>query len=65
MKRYLRSYVSYQQEDWGKQLFLAKFAENANISVTIEVLPFFANYKYKPRIEFNILKITALESAKE
>ena len=65
MERYLRSYVSYQQEDWGKWLSLAKFAENANISATTGVSPFFANYGYEPRMEFDISKITAPESARE
>lgn len=44
MEQYLRSYVSYQQDNWTDFLPLAEFATNNHISETTNMSPFQANY---------------------
>jgi hypothetical protein len=53
MERYLRTYVSYQQDDWVKWLPLAEFAANNAPSATTMVSPFFATRGYDPRMSFD------------
>jgi hypothetical protein len=53
MERYLRTYVSYQQDDWVKWLALAEFAANNAPSATTLVSPFFATRGYDPRLSFD------------
>ncbi len=50
MERYLRSYVTYLQDDWVDWLPLAEFAKNNTYSETIKTSPFFANYGFHPRL---------------
>ncbi len=52
MECYLRSYVSYQQNDWTRWLGLAEFAVNNAVSKPIGCSPFFANYGFNPRLGF-------------
>jgi hypothetical protein len=53
MKRYLRSYCNYQQDDWFEWLFMTEFASNATTSTFIELFVFMTNYEYKSRMSFD------------
>ena len=44
---------------------MTKFAENVNESVETEHSLFFVNFGYKLRIEFNIIKISNLQSTQK
>jgi transposase InsO family protein len=52
LEQYLRSYVSYLQDDWSTWLPLAEFAANSWKSETTSMSPFFANYGFHPRMGF-------------
>lgn len=65
MERYLRSYVNYQQDDWEPWLSMAEYAENAQISSSIGMTPFFANYGYEPRTEFDLRNLKNPSSTRE
>lgn len=52
LEQYLRSYVSYLQDDWSTWLPLAEFAANSWKSETTGMSPFFANYGSHPRMGF-------------
>ncbi|KAI0990791.1 hypothetical protein K3495_g17396, partial [Podosphaera aphanis] len=54
MEQYLRSYVSYQQDDWVKWLPMAEFAANNQISTSTQATPFFGNYGFHPRFTIKI-----------
>jgi hypothetical protein len=53
MKRYLRSYCNYQQDDWFEWLFIAEFASNAVTSAFIELFVFMTNYGFESRMSFD------------
>jgi hypothetical protein len=53
MEQYLRSYVSYQQDDWVDWLPIAEFTANNAVSETTHVSPFMANYGYDPQFTEN------------
>jgi hypothetical protein len=53
MKRYLRSYCNYQQDDWSTWLFMTEFASNATISAFTELFAFMANYGFESRMSFD------------
>jgi hypothetical protein len=55
MKRYLRSYCNYQQDDWSKWLFMTKFVSNAVTSIFIELSAFMTNYEFESRMSFDSL----------
>ena len=48
MEQYLRSFISYQQDDWPDWLPSAEFSSNNHSSSSTNVAPFFANYGYHP-----------------
>ncbi|KZT51497.1 ribonuclease H-like protein, partial [Calocera cornea HHB12733] len=48
LEQYLRSYCSYQQDDWCDYLSLAEFSYNNHTSSSSQVSPFFANYGFHP-----------------
>jgi transposase InsO family protein len=54
MEQYLRAYVTYQQDNWPTLLPLAEFAGNLLSSEATGVSPFFANYGFDPRIDFDL-----------
>ncbi|KAH8154381.1 uncharacterized protein LAJ45_02149 [Morchella importuna] len=56
MEQYLRSYVSYQQDDWVRLLAMAEFATNNHTSETTKVSPFYANSGRNPRMTFGPLE---------
>lgn len=51
LETYLRSFISYQQDDWVTLLPLAEFAFNNATSDSTQKSPFFANYGYDPRFD--------------
>jgi hypothetical protein len=53
MKRYLRSYCNYQQNDWFEWLFMTEFASNVATSTFIELFVFMTNYEYESRMNFD------------
>ncbi|KAH0614164.1 uncharacterized protein H6S33_006050 [Morchella sextelata] len=56
MEQYLRSYVSYQQDDWVRWLPMAEFATNNHASETTRISPFYANLGRNPRMTFGPLE---------
>ena len=54
MEQHLRAYISYLQDDWTDYLFLAKSDANNQVSDTTSVFPFFANYGYHPKYDFEL-----------
>ncbi len=67
MKRYLRSYCNYQQNDWFEWLFIAEFASNAVTSAFTELSAFMTNYEFEPRMSFDSSNINSSDrlSARE
>jgi hypothetical protein len=55
MKRYLRNYYNYQQDDWSKWLSMIEFVFNAAISIFIELSVFMTNYEFESRMNFDSL----------
>ncbi len=53
MKRYLRNYCNYQQDDWFEWLFMTEFALNAITSTFIELFVFMTNYEFESRMSFD------------
>jgi hypothetical protein len=56
MKRYLRVYVNYQQNDWADWLFMTEYAFNAFISIITQMSSFLANYEFESRMSFDRVK---------
>lgn len=54
MEQYLRSYISFQQDDWVKWLPMAEFAANNQVSTSTKVSPFFGNCGFHPRFTISI-----------
>jgi hypothetical protein len=52
MKRYLRVYCIYQQNDWSKWLWMTEFVFNAVTSTFIELFVFMTNYEFESRMSF-------------
>ncbi len=57
MKRYLRSYCNYQQNDWSKWLSMTEFAFNVATFIFIELFVFMTNYDFESRINFDSMTI--------
>ena len=53
MERYLRTYVSQNQDDWDLLLPSAEFAINAAQSESTKLSPFMATRGYEPRMSFD------------
>jgi hypothetical protein len=53
MKRYLRSYCNYQQDDWSDWLSMTEFAFNAITSTFTELFAFMTNYEFEFRMSFD------------
>ena len=52
LKRYLKIYCNYIQNDWIKWLLIVEFADNNNVLTSIKVLFFYANKGFHSRISF-------------
>jgi hypothetical protein len=57
MKRYLRSYCNYQQNDWSKWLSMIEFASNVITSAFTELFVFLANYEFESKMSFDSIDI--------
>ncbi len=64
VKRYLRFFCSYMQNDWFKWLFMIEFVDNNVLSSVIFLTLFFMNKNFHPRMSFN-LDIIEYESTRE
>jgi hypothetical protein len=53
MKRYLRSYCNYQQNDWFQWLLMIEFASNVATSTSTELFVFMINYEFESRMSFD------------
>jgi len=47
LKKHLRCYINYRQNDWVQLLLVAQLTFNSIIIEVISILLFFANYKFK------------------
>jgi hypothetical protein len=66
LERYLRTYCSYQQDDWVDLLPLAEFCYNNATHTSTKQTPFFANYGRHPLTnDFNITKTESINPASE
>ena len=54
VKRYLRSYCSYMQDDWFTWLFMTEFVDNNTILSSIEQSAFFLNKSFHSRMSFDL-----------
>jgi ribosomal protein L11 len=57
MKRYLRSYCNYQQNDWSKWLSMIEFASNVITFAFTELFVFLANYEFESKMNFDSIDI--------
>jgi hypothetical protein len=53
LKRYLWTFMNYQQNDWIEWLSMTKFTFNACISVFIDIFSFSANYDFESHMSFD------------
>jgi hypothetical protein len=53
MKRYLRNYCNYQQDNWSDWLSMIEFAFNAITSAFTELFAFMTNYEFESRMNFD------------
>ncbi len=54
VKRYLRSYCLYMQDDWFVWLFMTEFVDNNAISSSIEQSAFFLNKSFHSCMSFDL-----------
>ncbi len=52
MEAYLRVFVNWEQDDWGRLLPIAEFAYNNTKNASTGHTPFELNYGYNPRVSF-------------
>jgi hypothetical protein len=57
IKRYLRSYCNYQQNDWSKWISMTKFASNVTTFAFTKLFVFLANYEFESRMSFDSIDI--------
>ncbi len=53
VKRELRIYCNYMQNDWAKWLSMIEFSENSNIFSIISMISFYFNKKFHFQMSFN------------
>jgi len=53
LEQYLRSYCSYQQDDWVAQLPFAEHAYNTSMSESTKASPFEINYGFSPQPQWS------------
>ena len=62
VEQHLRAYVTYLQDDWADFLFLAEFAGNNQVSDTTTMSPFFTNFGFHQRYDFELdIRVDAAE----
>jgi len=52
LEQYLRMFMDYHQTNWLEWLAIAEFSYNNKIQKSIKILPFYANYRFNPRMGF-------------
>jgi hypothetical protein len=57
MKRYLRNYCNYQQNDWSKWLSMIEFVSNVITSAFTELFIFLINYEFESKMSFDSIDI--------
>ena len=65
LEQYLRSQVSYLQDDWVRWLPLAEFAVNNATNESIQTTPFFANYGFHPCLGFEPVEPSSRPAARD
>jgi ribosomal protein L11 len=53
IKKYLRNYCNYQQDDWSNWLSMIEFIFNATIFAFTELFAFMTNYEFESRMSFD------------
>jgi hypothetical protein len=54
MQQNLRANVTHKQENWPALLKMDEFAGNSNHSETTGLSPFFSNYGFDPRFDYDL-----------
>ena len=54
IEQYFRLFVSHRQDDWPEWIAIVEFSYNDKIHTTMQMSPFFVNYKYHPRMWVNV-----------
>ena len=52
LETYLREFINYDQNDWYQLLPLAEFAYNNSYTTATKMTPFYANYGFHPKTEW-------------
>lgn len=65
MEKYPQCYVSNEQEDWRDWLPMAQFEANNQVSAATNTTPFFANYGYQPRLNYQQLTHATTHQTKD
>ncbi|GAA5958537.1 hypothetical protein JCM8115_002497 [Rhodotorula mucilaginosa] len=63
LEAYLRSYISYRQDDWCDLLPLAEFSFNNSLSASRDTTPFYANLGFHPRHTLSVVDSTIVPAA--
>lgn len=58
LETYLRTYTSYQQDDWVNYLALAEFSFNNHVNTSTQQTPFYANLGYHPDFKIKLTERT-------
>jgi len=56
LEQYLRMFIDHRQEQWPDWLGTAEFTYNNKVYSSTKTLPFKANYRQDPRMEFEVRK---------
>ena len=65
LKQYLRMFINYRQEQWPNWLGTVEFIYNNKVYSSTKTLPFKANYRQDPRMEFKVKKKGKYEGAEK
>jgi len=65
LEQYLRMFISHRQEQWPDWLGTAEFAYNNKVHLSTKTLPFKANYRQDPRMEFKTRRKGKYEGAEK
>lgn len=64
IKRGLRTYCNYMQDDWARWIPMVEFSDNNNTSTSLGLSPFYFNRGFHPRMSFGP-DCTTYESTRE
>jgi len=65
LEQYLRMFIDHRQEQWPDWLGTAEFAYNNKMHSSTKTLPFKANYRQNPRMEFEMRRKGKYEGAEK